>query len=186
MLMSNTRPSKPSVNHLVLGVRNIEVSHKFYCDVLGFDQCGTFESGMQPNPVMRFYRGSADHHHDIALQEIADPSSAPPIEKWGIFAKSPGIAHIALAYGSREAWLAQLEHVQAMDVPIALRGNHGMTHSAYVVDPDGHGIEMVYDVPSEVWQDDVNAALSHFELLPNKGPEALQDSTDYVRFTASA
>jgi catechol-2,3-dioxygenase len=61
-----------------------------------------------------------------------------------------------------------------------------MTHSAYVLDPDGHGIEIVYDVPAEVWQDDVDAALSHFEFLPNTGPDALQDSTDYVRFGAHA
>jgi catechol-2,3-dioxygenase len=39
--MSSTRPSRPSVNHLVLAVRDIEASHRFYCDVLGFEQCGT-------------------------------------------------------------------------------------------------------------------------------------------------
>ncbi len=184
--MPSTRPSRPSVNHLVLGVRDIEASHRFYCDVLGFEQCGTFSSKMQPNPVMRFYRGHPDHHHDIALQQIPDSPIPPPVPSWSIFAKSPGIAHIALSYGTREEWLAQLEHVQAMDVPIALRGNHGMTHSAYVVDPDGHGIEMLYELPAEVWEGDVDAALSHFEPLPAKGPEALQDSTDYVRFHAPA
>ncbi len=184
--MSSTRPSRPSVNHLVLGVRDIETSHHFYCDVLGFEQCGTFTSPMQPPPVMRFYRGHPDHHHDVALQQIPDPQNAPPVPAWNIFAKAPGIAHIALAYGTREEWLAQVEHVQAMDVPIALRGNHGMTHSAYVVDPDGHGIEMVYELPAEVWEGDLDTALSYFELLPNKGPEVLQDSTDYKHFTATA
>jgi catechol-2,3-dioxygenase len=184
--MASTRPSRPSVNHLVLAVRDIEASHRFYCDVLGFEQCGTFSSSFEPNPVMRFYRGHADHHHDIALQEIPDRTTAPPVERWGIFANTPGLAHLALSYDSREDWLAQLEHLQAMDVPIVLRGNHGMTHSAYVLDPDGHGIEVVYDVPADVWEGNVDAALSHFELLPNSGPEALHDSTDYVRFTAPA
>jgi catechol 2,3-dioxygenase len=184
--MPATRPSSPSVNHLVLGVRDIEASHRFYCDVLGFEQCGTFTSSFVPNPIMRFYRGHPDHHHDVALQQIPDPSTAPPVAPWHIFSKNPGIAHIALAYGTREEWLSQLEHVQALDVPIALRGNHGMTHSAYVVDPDGHGIEMVYEVPAEVWEGDVDAALSYFEPLPTKGPEVLQDSTDYVRFSPNA
>jgi catechol 2,3-dioxygenase len=184
--MPSTRPSRPSVNHLVLAVRNIEASHKFWTEVLGFEQCGTFSSSFVPNPVMRFYRGDPDHHHDVALQEIPDPTSAGPIEKWHIFSKSPGISHIALSYGTREEWLAQLEHIQAMDVPIVLRGNHGMTHSAYVVDPDGHGIEVLYEVPQEVWEGDVDSALSYFEPLPNKGPETLQDSTDYVRFTTHA
>jgi catechol-2,3-dioxygenase len=179
-----TRASRPSVNHLVLAVRDIELSHRFYCDVLGFEQCGTFKSERQPNPTMRFYRGHPEHHHDIALQEILDPTTAPPIQPWHIFADSPGLAHLAIGYDSREEWLAQLEHIQAMNVPIALRGNHGMTHSAYILDPDGHGIEVVYDVPAEVWEGDVDAALSHFEMLPNAGPETLQDSTDYVRFNA--
>lgn len=184
--MSSTRPSRPSVNHLVLSVRDIEASHRFYCDVLGFEQCGTFKTPREPNPVMRFYRGHDDHHHDIALQQIPDPASAPPVPSWHIFTVTPGIAHIALAYGTREEWLAQIEHLQAMDVPIALRGNHGMTHSAYVVDPDGNGVEVLYELPAEVWEGDVDAALSHFELLPNEGPGVLQDSTDYVRFNAHA
>jgi hypothetical protein len=37
-------------------------------------------------------------------------------------------------------------------------------------------------VPSEFWEADVDAALSHFEMLPNSGPEMLDDTTDYVRF----
>jgi hypothetical protein len=37
---------------------------------------------------------------------------------------------------------------------------------------------------AEVWEGDLDAALSHFEPLPNKGPEALQDSTNYVRVDA--
>lgn len=183
--MPSTRPSRPSVNHLVIGVRDLEASHRFYTQVLGFEQCGTLRVPAG-GPQMRFYRGHPDHHHDIALQQIPDPASAPEPGRWSIFASRPGIAHIALAYGTREEWLAQLEHVQAMGVAIALRGNHGMTHSAYIVDPDGHGIEVLYELPAEVWEGDVDAALSHFEPLPKDGPETLQDSTDYVRFGARA
>lgn len=184
--MAISRPSRPSVNHLVVAVRDIEASHRFYCDVLGFEQCGTLRTPFEPTPVMRFYRGHPDHHHDIALQQIPNPASAPPVEPWQILASSPGIAHIAIAYGTREVWLAQLEHLQSIHVPIALRGNHGMTHSAYIVDPDGNGIEVLYELPAEVWEGDVDAALSHFEPLPNKGPETLQDSTDYERFNVHA
>lgn len=57
-----------------------------------------------------------------------------------------------------------------------------MTHSAYIVDPDGHGIDVLYDLPHDVWEGDVNAASSYFEPLPNTGAEALDDDTDYVRF----
>jgi catechol-2,3-dioxygenase len=27
-----------------------------------------------------------------------------------------------------------------------MRGHHGMTHGAYVVDPDGNGIEILYEL----------------------------------------
>ena len=42
--MAATRPSRPSVNHLVLNVRDIEASHRFYTEGLGFEQCGTLEA----------------------------------------------------------------------------------------------------------------------------------------------
>ncbi|MEO5901867.1 MAG: VOC family protein [Ilumatobacteraceae bacterium] len=183
--MAATRPSRPSVNHLVLNVRDIEASHRFYCEGLGFEQCGTLETPFSSDVDMRFYRGHPDHHHDFALAQIPDPSSAPPVPTWGMFTNHPGIAHIALAYDTREEWLAQLEHMQSYGIKTAVRGNHGMTHSAYVVDPDGNGIEVLYELPSEVWEGDVNAALSHFEPLPNDGPESLVDNTDYVRFGAA-
>ena len=47
-----------------------------------------------------------------------------------------------------------------------VRGNHGMTHSAYIADPDGYGLEVLYDLPEEVWGGDVDAALNYFEYLP--------------------
>ena len=38
-------------------------------------------------------------------------------------------------------------------------------------------------MPREVWQGDVNAALSYFEPMPLEGPESLEDDLDYVRFS---
>jgi catechol 2,3-dioxygenase len=55
----------------------------------------------------------------------------------------------------------------------------------YIADPDGNGIEVLYDLPSEVWEGDVDAALSYFENLPREGDEALQDDTDYPVFGRS-
>ena len=177
-------PSTPSVSHLVLNVRDIEVSHRFYTEMLGFEMCGKFKPapGM-PDVDMRFYRGDGSHHHDVALVQVPDPASVPPAEPWSMFPKNPGIVHIALAYGDRDGFLHRIEHLQENGVEFAVRGNHGMTHSAYIVDPDGNGIEVLYDLPSEVWEGDVDAALSHFEMMPRSGDGALEDSTDYPVFT---
>jgi catechol 2,3-dioxygenase len=176
-----SRPSiGASVNHLVLSVRDIEASHRFYTEVLGFEQCGEMTHTM----TMRFYRGSADHHHDIALAQVVDPSRYPAPPEWNMLDMPPGINHIAIGYADRESWLAQLQHMQNVDVQVHVRGNHGMTHSAYITDPDGNGIEVLYNLPEEVWGGDVDAALNYFEMLPPDGDEALQDDTDYQRFGA--
>lgn len=165
-----------SVNHLVLNVRDIEESHHFYTDLLGFEQCGDLSHTM----TMRFYRGSAAHHHDLALVEVVDPAATEPPDRWSMEPKRVGVNHVAIAYPDREAWLNQLRHLKANDVEFIVRGNHGMTHSAYIADPDGYGIEVLYNLPEEVWGGDVDAALNYFEYLP--ADQELEDTTDYQRF----
>jgi catechol-2,3-dioxygenase len=177
------RPSSGAfVQHLVLRVRDIEKSHHFYTHILGYEQCAALDSTRYPWE-MRFYRGNADHHHDFALAQLTNPEIAPPPEApWQMFGNTPGIDHIAMCYPGREAWLEQLRWMKSQDVEFLVRGNHGMTHSAYIADPDGNGIEVLYDVPKEAWEGDVNAALNHFDVLPADGPETFEDTTDYVRF----
>ena len=177
-----TSPARPSISHLVLNVRDIEASERFYTEMLGFEHCGTLRLPPGMSVDMRFYRGSPDHHHDLALIQVPEPGASEDVPPWGMFGARAGIGHIALAYGTREQWLQQIEHLQTMGVPFEVRGEHGMTHSAYVVDPDGNGVEVLYDLPSEVWENDVDAALSHFEPVSTTGPEALADNTDYTTF----
>ncbi len=176
-----TRPSPgPIVQHLVLRVRDIEASHRFYTEILGFEKCAALDPAVFPW-TMWFYRGSADHHHDLALAQLDNPQDAPPPEMpWQMFGKTPGIDHIAIRYPDREAWLSQIAWMKSKGVEFLVRGNHGMTHSAYVQDPDGNGIEVLYDVPAEAWSGDVNGALNYFEPLPL---DSLEDTTEYVTFT---
>jgi catechol-2,3-dioxygenase len=178
--MSTTPSRGPSVNHLVLNVRDIEASHRFYTELLGFEQCAELSHTM----TMRFYRGSDSTHHDLALCEINEPTSADDPDRWSMEPRQIGINHFAVAYPDRESWLAQIRHLKANGVEFIVRGNHGMTHSAYIADPDGYGVEVLYNLPSEVWQDDVDAALNYFEYLPPD--QELEDRTDYQRFGADA
>ena len=176
-----TQPVAPSgLNHLVLNVRNMEESHHFWCDLIGFKQVGQLERPPDhPRAMnMRFYCGVTEQtsHHDIALVER--PEIEPPSEDWDLTKGASPINHIAVVYPDRESWLEQLKFLQDQDVKLSQRVNHGMTHSVYLSDPNGYGVEVLYELPEEVWSHDLNGALNYSELLPME--QLLEDSTDYV------
>jgi catechol-2,3-dioxygenase len=50
-------------------------------------------------------------------------------------------------------------------VPISGTADHGVTHSAYVTDPDGNEIELYIDVQPEVWRDDPQAVVAQVRPL---------------------
>jgi catechol-2,3-dioxygenase len=170
----------PRLGHLVLNVRDIHASHRFYTEALGFEQCGELGEDNRIG-VMRFYRGDPEYHHHLALVQTIEAPPGDP-RPWQILDTHVGINHIALAYPDRDAFLARLTILRELGTPFLQRGNHGMTHSVYVQDPDGNGIEVLYDLPSEVWEGDVNAALNYFEHMALAGDESLTDPVDYQRF----
>lgn len=171
------------VNHLVLNVRDIEKSHKFYTECLGWQQIG--ELGPHIPMEMRFYANRPGSHHDVALVQMKEPETAPPVEDWGLIGGKGhnAINHYAVAY-RKEDFVRQLEFMKAKGVEFKVRGDHGMTHSCYVVDPDGNGIEILYELPREIWEQDIDGALNYFVPTPIDGDEALVDNTDYKVFAA--
>jgi catechol-2,3-dioxygenase len=187
--MSANQPTTPGpvtpsgLNHLVLNVRNLEESHQFWTEIVGFKQVGELKKTPQrPNPAkMRFYSG--DHgghmnHHDIALIENPD-LPAPPAD-WSMNDMPMAISHIAIAFPNREAWLRHLEYLQGRGVKFNRRVDHGMTHSLYINDPNGYGVELLYELPREVWEGDIDAALNFAVTLPTEGAEALADRVEDV------
>jgi catechol-2,3-dioxygenase len=169
------------INHLVINVRDIEESHKFWTEILGFKQVGA--SSRRP---MRFYSG--DHsgqmnHHDIALCE--NPNLPKPPADWAMFDSPVAINHIAITMPNRDAWLKQLAWLRHNGVKFHRRVNHGMTHSLYISDPNGYGVEVLYELPREVWGDNIQGALDFAEPVPTEGDDAFVDDTDYPHFGAA-
>src|SRR5258708_13096614 len=80
-----TAPS--GLNHLVLNVRNMEDSHKFWTEVVGLKQVGKLKPRPErPNPPnMQFSscdHAAKDNHHDIPLVEntnLPEPPKECPI-----------------------------------------------------------------------------------------------------------
>jgi catechol 2,3-dioxygenase len=166
------------INHLVINVRDIEESHRFWTEILGFKQVGA--SSRRP---MRFYSG--DHsgqmnHHDIALCE--NPNLPKPPADWAMFDSPVAINHIAITMPNRDAWLKQLAWLRHNGVKFQRRVNHGMTHSLYISDPNGYGVEVLYELPREVWGDNIQGALDFAEPVPTEGDDAFVDDTDYPHF----
>ena len=165
------------VNHLVLTVSDLERSHRFWTEIIGFRQVGE----LAPHPddqrpmTMRFYAGSGGNHHDLALQQQGDPPSPLPSGDVAMRGLRPGLNHIAVEYPDRETWLRQIHFLQERGVPFQARVNHGMSHSVYITDPDGNGVEVLYTLPPAQWQGDINSALNYLQRLPTEGPESLID-----------
>ena len=127
--------------------------------------------------TMRFYSGVVDdvNHHDIALVERPDIPEFT--SEWSMMTGTLAINHIAITYPDRESWLEQVQFLKDQGVKMNLRVNHGMTHSVYINDPNGYGVEVLYELPAEVWENDIDGALNYAEVLPED--QLLVDSTDY-------
>lgn len=183
--MGQTNPKGPTLQHLALMVRDIEASHRFYTEAVGLEQCGKLDQTIPGREGLdfRFYRGAEDRHHDIALVQIPDPTEFPAANtEWNMIENKMGINHFAICYPTREDFLERLRALQELGVEFRQRGNHGMTHSVYVSDPDGNGVEFLYELPESVWIGDVNGALNFWEDLDLEGEGALEDPTDYQVF----
>jgi len=168
----------------------MEESHRFWTEIIGLKQVGTLHprTDLPDLPPMRFYSG--DHggkmtHHDVALVE--NPNLPPRPKDWDMFANPQAINHIAIAMPDRESWMKKLADLQEKGVRFNLRINHGVTHSVYINDPNGYGVELLYELPRELWEGDIDAGLNHVELLPTEGPEALVDDFESApRFPSAA
>lgn len=178
------------VNHVVLNVRDIEESHRFWTEIVGLKQVGALRprADMGTLPAMRFYsglRGGKLNHHDLALVE--NPDLPPPPENYQIFGGALAINHIAIAMPDRESWLKRLAFLQARGIKFNARINHGMTHSAYINDPNGYGVEILYELPREMWEGDIDASLNYLTFAPTEGVAALEDDLGNApRFGAAA
>ena len=172
-------PTAPSgINHLVINVRNIAESHRFWTEVVGLKRVGTGQqtSPNSPPRAMAFYSGQRDGqltHHDIALVEYPE---LPAPDKDGTLISA--INHIGIAFADRDAWLRQLAYLQSIGVKFERRVEHGMSRSLYIRDPNGYSVELLYELPRRVWEGNIQAALDHHIVLPHEGAQALEDRAE--------
>ena len=129
------------LGHVVLYVRDLERSRRFYRDLLGWREIGPLGSW-----AVAFSSGRT--HHELLLIEVG-PDAAPIAEGPRV-----GLYHFGLKVGKTDEELRKaVDQLRAAGVPILGMSDHAVTHSVYIADPDGNEIELYIDVQPEVWRD---------------------------------
>ncbi len=132
------------LGHLVLYVQDVRRSAAFYGDVLGWEPAFPSLPGI---PVAAFSSGRT--HHELLLIEVG--AGAAP-QSGG---RHLGLYHFGLKVGDSDDELrAVVAQLKERGVPIVGASDHTVTHSLYVLDPDGNEVELYIDVPDVDWKSD--------------------------------
>jgi len=143
------------LGHLVLYVRDLERSAAFYGDVLGWDVAFPVTLGI---PAAAFSSGRT--HHELLLIEVGEDAAAVPQ------GRRLGLYHFGLKVGDSDDELrAVLSRLQETGVTIVGSSDHTVTHSLYVLDPDGNEIELYIDVPGVDWRSDPDLIMAPIRPL---------------------
>jgi catechol 2,3-dioxygenase len=136
------------LGHVVLYVRDVEVSRGFYGGVLGWKELTSV-----PGQMALFSSGRT--HHELLLIQVGQ--DAAPIPQ----GRRVGLYHFGLKIGTTDEELrAAYQELVNAGANIIGSGDHGVTHSLYITDPDGNEIELYIDVQPEVWREDPLAVMS--------------------------
>ena len=132
------------LGHVVLYVSNLKRSADFYRDTLGFKEIHR-ERGVA-------LYSSGRTHHELLLIEVG---GSPVIKR----SPTPGLYHIGFKIGDSTADVQKAyRELTEKGVTIVGTGDHTITHSLYILDPDGNELELYADVSDE-WKSNPAAVM---------------------------
>ena len=125
------------IGHIVLKVRNLERSRRFYTEILGLDVMKEL-----PQVKMVFLASNRRDHHEIGLMEVGEEAEGPK-------GRQVGLSHVAFRLSDEAALVKAYHELKERHVTISFTVDHGITRSVYFLDPDGNQLEVYRDVPRE-------------------------------------
>ncbi len=132
------------LGHLVLYVRDVQKSAEFYGKVLGWEAAFPVTMGV---PAAAFSSGRT--HHELLLIEVGEGAARQPQ------GRRLGLYHFGLKVGDTDDELREaIARLDEAGVTIVGSSDHTVTHSLYILDPDGNEIELYIDVPGVDWKSD--------------------------------
>ncbi len=127
------------LGHVVLYVTNLECVANFYRDTLGFTE-------IQRMVGAAVFSSGRTHHEMLLLEVGGEPLAHKQLK--------PGLYHIGFKVADSTEELQQVyKELKEKGVTIIGTADHTVTHSIYILDPDGNELELYADV-SDVWKTD--------------------------------
>jgi catechol 2,3-dioxygenase len=126
--------------HLVLRVKDLERSKKFFTEVLGLPLVGDNGRGM-----LFFSPDVEANHHLLAIRQADEGARMPD-------PKQVGMEHVAYELGSFAELQEAYRIFKENNVKFQHVVFHGITKSIYFYDPDGNMLEVYCNVPPEEYR----------------------------------
>ena len=143
------------LGHLVLRVRDVDASEKWYQDTLGLST--THKMAGQ----MVFMSANEKASHELALMQLGPDAPGPESDRVGLY-------HFAWEMESFDDLQELFGQMRKNDVNIGGIGDHGISIGIYFFDPDGNEIEAFYELPKDQWPE-------HDDLFAGDFPQKLVD-----------
>ena len=138
-----------TIGHVHLRTSDIDRVRDFYVGVLGFNV--TYEARDVPGwgtTGDMLFLAAGDYHHHLGFNTWKS-AGGPPMPD-GV----AGLHHVAIAYPTRAALADAVRRLHGAGIPIRQASDHGTHLAVYTSDPDGNGVELMWDRARDEWPRD--------------------------------